>query len=200
MPSLAYPHEGRLDSNGGHFNRKTGNYHCHRCSCDCSFEQSKNYSPYTPMRDRPKTQAISSNIKTKFPIESDETILCTRVIDGDTIEISYFGKKEKVRLIGVDTPETMHPQKPIEYFGKEASAFTKKMVEGKKIKLEFGQNRRDKYKRLLAYVFLKDGTFVNSEIIKQGYGHAYTKFPFRYMNEFRQYEREARIRKRGLWK
>ena len=125
---------------------------------------------------------------------------CTRAVDGDTIIVNIAGVKERVRLIGVDTPETKHPRKPVQYFGKEASMFTANMVEGKKVRLEFDQNQRDKYKRLLAYVYLEDGTFLNAEIIKQGYGHAYTKFPFKYMQEFRQYEREARVRKRGLWK
>jgi micrococcal nuclease len=125
--------------------------------------------------------------------------LCTRVIDGDTIVIEIDGKQEKVRLIGVDTPETVHPQKPVEYFGKEASEFTRKMVESKRVRLEYDWQKRDKYRRLLAYVYLEDGTFLNAEIIKQGYGFAYTRFPFKYLEEFRQYEREARENNRGLW-
>ena len=125
---------------------------------------------------------------------------CIRAVDGDTIIVDIAGVKERVRLIGVDTPETKHPRKPVQHFGKEAYNFTWRMAEGKKVRLEFDQNQRDKYKRLLAYVYLEDGTFLNAEIVKQGYGHAYTKFPFKYINEFRQYEREARIRKRGLWK
>jgi len=120
-----------------------------------------------------------------------------RVIDGGTIKLT---NGERVRLIGVDTPETVHPSKPVEYFGKEASAFTKRMCEGKVVKLELDWEKRDKYNRLLAYVYLEDGTFLNAEIVKQGYGHAYTKFPFKYLEEFREYEREAREQKRGLWK
>ena len=124
-----------------------------------------------------------------------------RVVDGDTLVLE---NKERVRLIGVDTPETKHPNKPVEYFGKEATAFTKKMVQGKRVRLEFDQanahiGHKDKYKRTLAYVFLWDGTFLNAEIIKQGYGFAYTRFPFKYMDEFRRYEREARESRRGLW-
>ncbi len=126
--------------------------------------------------------------------------LCTRVVDGDTIIVKIEGKKERVRLIGVDTPETKHPKKPVQYFGKEASAFTKRMVEGKKVRLEYDWQKRDRYGRLLAYVYLKDGTFLNAEIIKQGYGFAYTRFSFKYLDEFRQYEREARENNRGLWK
>ena len=121
--------------------------------------------------------------------------LVKRVIDGDTIQLSN-GKI--VRLIGVDTPETKHPRKPVEYYGKEASAFTKKMAEGKVVRLEYDQQKIDKYGRLLAYVYLSDGTFLNAEIIKQGYGHAYTRSPFKYLEQFRQYEKEARENKRGL--
>ena len=127
---------------------------------------------------------------------NSQILICARVIDGDTIVLS---NGDKVRLIGVDTPETKHPQKPVEYYGKEATAFTKKMVGGKVVKLKYDVQRRDKYGRLLAYVYLMDGTFLNAEIIKQGYGHAYTRLPFKYMEEFRQYEKEAREAKRGLW-
>ena len=125
-----------------------------------------------------------------------QPLTCTRVVDGDTIIVN---NKEIIRLIGVDTPETKHPLKPVEYYGKEASAFTKKMVEGKTVRLEYDVQKRDKYLRMLAYVYLTDGTFINAEIIKQGYGHAYTRFPFKYLDEFRQYEKEAQEAKRGLW-
>ena len=125
--------------------------------------------------------------------------LCTRVVDGDTIVVEIESIQEKIRLIGVDTPETVHPSKSVEYFGKEASAFTKKMVEGKKVKLDYDWQKRDKYGRLLAYVYLENGTFLNAEIIKQGYGFAYTKYPFKYLDEFRQYGKDARENKRGLW-
>ena len=119
-----------------------------------------------------------------------------RVIDGDTVELTTG---EKVRLIGVDTPETKDLRKPVQYFGKEATAFTQRSVEGKRIRLEYDQQRRDKYGRTLAYVYLEDGTFMNAEIIKQGYGFAYTRFPLKYLDEFRRLEREARGAKRGLW-
>ena len=125
-----------------------------------------------------------------------QTFKCTRVVDGDTIVLS---NNERVRLIGVDTPETKHPQKPVEYYGKEATAFTNRMVGGKVVKLKYDMQKRDKYGRLLAYVYLMDGTFLNAEIIKQGYGHAYIKLPFKYLEQFRQYEKDAREAKRGLW-
>jgi len=74
------------------------------------------------------------------------------------------------------------------------------MVEGKKIRLEYDWQRKDKYNRTLAYVYLENGTFLNAELIKQGYGHAYTRYSFKYLEQFRKYEKEAREKKRGLWK
>ena len=126
-----------------------------------------------------------------------EGLYFIRVIDGDTI---ILDDNERVRLIGVDTPETVHPQKPVEYFGKEASAFTKSMVERKNVRLEYDWERKDKYGRTLAYVYLEDGTFLNAEIVKQGYGHAYTRFPFKYLERFREYEQDAQEHQIGLWK
>ncbi len=119
-----------------------------------------------------------------------------RVVDGDTIIVSGVGR---VRLIGVDTPESVDPRRPVEFFGKEASAFTRRLVDGKRVRLEYDWERTDRYGRTLAYVYLPDGTFVNAEIVRQGYGHAYTRFPFKYLDGFRQFEREARQAGRGLW-
>lgn len=119
-----------------------------------------------------------------------------RVVDGDTIIVRDVGR---VRLIGVDTPETVHPGRPVEFFGREASAFTKRLVDGKRVRLEYDQQRTDRYGRTLAYVHLPDGTFVNAEIIRRGYGHAYTRFPFKYLDRFRGLERDARRAGRGLW-
>jgi len=120
-----------------------------------------------------------------------------RVIDGDTLLLI---NGERVRLIGVDTPETKHPQKRVQYYGREAYLFTKQMVGGKEARFEFERQKRDRYGRLLAYVYLSDETFLNAELIKQGYGFAYTRFPFKYMEEFRRYEREARENRKGLWR
>lgn len=119
-----------------------------------------------------------------------------RVVDGDTIIVRGVGR---VRLIGVDTPETVSPGRPVEFFGREASAFTKRLLEGRSVRLEYDRERTDRYGRTLAYVHLADGTFANAEIVRRGYGHAYTRFPFRYRDQFRQLEREARGAGRGLW-
>ena len=124
-----------------------------------------------------------------------------RVVDGDTL---MLGTGERVRLIGVDTPETNHPDRPVEYFGKEASAFIRHMAEGKRITLDYDDankhiGHKDRYGRTLAYVFLEDGMLLNAEIIRQGYGHALTRYPFSRMEEFRRLEREAWEQRRGLW-
>jgi len=126
----------------------------------------------------------------------------TRVVDGDTIVVEMNGAQEKIRLIGVDTPETVDPRKPVQCFGKEASTFTKNLLEGKQVRLESdsSQGDRDKYDRPLRYVFLPDGTFVNKEIIAQGYGHEYTyRTPYHYQTDFKAAERSARESERGLW-
>ncbi|HVO87235.1 MAG TPA: thermonuclease family protein [Casimicrobiaceae bacterium] len=124
-----------------------------------------------------------------------------RVIDGDTIVLDG---NERVRLIGVDTPETVHPRKPVQFFGAEASAFTKRIATGRSVRIEFDQanehvDHKDRYGRTLAYVYLPDGELLNLELVWRGYGHAYTKYPFRYADAFRAAERDAREHGRGLW-
>jgi len=124
-----------------------------------------------------------------------------RVIDGDTIVIND-GNEITVRLVGVDTPETVHPSKPVEYYGKEASRFTQNLLKGEKVYLVIDpqQGKTDRYGRTLAYIYrAPEGLFVNAEIIRQGYGHAYTQYPFEYIEEFRQLEQLARQAQKGLW-
>ena len=124
------------------------------------------------------------------------------VVDGDTIVVSDKGKDVKVRLVGVDTPETVHPTKPVEHYGKEASRFTENLLKGEKVYLvsEPLPGALDRYGRTLAYVYrAPDGLFVNAEIIRQGYGHAYTQIPSKYMQEFKQLEQFARKAEKGLW-
>ena len=125
-----------------------------------------------------------------------------RVVDGDTVVLSLDGVKTRVRLIGIDTPETVHPQKPVEHYGQEASTFLKNLLRGESVSVEYepGAATTDQYGRTLAYLYrAPDGLFVNAEIVRQGYGHAYTRFPFKYMEEFREYERIAREAGKGLW-
>lgn len=138
-------------------------------------------------------------------------IYVKRAVDGDTLLLE---SGERVRLIGIDTPE-MHESnklykdsqrsgqdfKTIQELGKRSYEFTKGLVEGKRVSLEFDVERYDRYKRLLAYVYLKDGTFVNAEIVKQGYASLLTYPPnVKYADQFLKMYQEARENKRGLWK
>ena len=139
----------------------------------------------------------------KYPAEDfsgDKTYRVLSVTDGDTLKIEYEGNSETIRLIGVDTPETVHPTKPVEPFGPEASAFTKNLLIGEEVYLRLGNEERGKYGRLLAYVYrAPDGLFVNLEIVRQGYGKAYVKYPFEHMALFQHYESRARSSGKGLW-
>lgn len=125
-----------------------------------------------------------------------------KVVDGDTISVSISGKTETIRLIGLDTPETVDPRKTVECFGKEASDKAKSLLAGKKVKLtaDESQGDKDKYNRLLRYVFLEDGTNVNKLMISEGYGHEYTyNLPYKYQAEFKTAELSAQRNKKGLW-
>lgn len=123
------------------------------------------------------------------------------VYDGDTIAVDMNGKREKVRMIGVDTPETHDPRKAVQCFGENASNYTHKLLQGKEVRLEADptNQNRDRYDRLLRYVYLPDNTLVNAEIIRQGYGFAYTSFPFQKSDEFKELQRQAQETNAGLW-
>ncbi len=125
----------------------------------------------------------------------------TRVVDGDTINVTLGDQKETVRLLGLDTPETHDPRKPVQCFGQAASDHTKALLEGKDVRLEPDpiNSDRDKYHRLLRYIYLPDGTLVNAELIRDGYAFAYVIFPLTKLDEFRALEADARNNNRGLW-
>lgn len=146
--------------------------------------------------------------KKEFQIEEDHKkdpkgVLVTRVIDGDTIEIEG-GKK--VRYIGIDTPETVHPSKSVQCYGKEAAEKNKNFVEGKRVRLEKDISETDKYGRLLRYVYLPAGkagvgeVFVNKVLVQEGYAFSSTYPPdIKYQDVFLTVEKEAREASRGLW-
>ncbi len=131
------------------------------------------------------------------------------VVDGDTIKILFASSTlTTIRLIGIDTPETVDPRKPVQCFGKEASAKTKELLLGKKVRIELDstQGTKDKYGRTLAYVYLesdasvKDELFFNKYMIEKGYAHEYTyDMPYKYQAEFKLAERAAREAGLGLW-
>lgn len=128
--------------------------------------------------------------------------LVVAVVDGDTLKVNIDGKEEALRLIGMDTPETVDPRKPVQCFAKEASSKAKETLTGKKVKLEVdpSQGERDKYDRLLRYLYLEDGTLYNQMMIEEGYAHEYTyNTPYKYQEVFKQAETRARESKKGFW-
>lgn len=140
-----------------------------------------------------------------------EYLIVLRVIDGDTFKMS---DGEKVRLIGIDTPEKYESSKldresertgrdksVIKKLGEEATEYVRNLAEGKKVRLvrEKHGYDKDKYGRLLRYVYLEDGTFLNAKIIRDGYANVYNSSEISKLDEFRELERSARENKRGLW-
>ncbi len=126
-----------------------------------------------------------------------------KVIDGDTIELNIDGRTQKVRLIGMDTPEVVDPRKVVQCFGREASAQGHKRLEGQTIRLEYDVQvgEHDKYGRLLAYVFLSDGSNYAEGMIRDGYAHEYTyqNQAYKYQATFKSAEAEAQAANRGFW-
>lgn len=124
-----------------------------------------------------------------------------RAVDGDTLDVELGGQNETVRLIGIDTPETHDPRKPVQCFGEAAAAHARELMEGRNVRLEADptNSNRDKYNRLLRYVYLPDGQLVNAQLISDGYAFAYVVFPYTRLNEFRALEAQAQQANRGLW-
>ncbi len=188
IPPTAYPHSGRTDAQGGHTDRRTGEYHYH----------SKPESKSTP--DQSYAQ---------------QTTTVVRVVDGDTLKVRYWGKEESIRLIGIDTPESRvnkkakrdakrsgQDVKTITAKGKRATEYVESLVKpGDLITIEFDVEQRDRYDRLLGYVYLSNGKMLNEEMVKAGYANIMTIPPnVKYQDRFLKAYREARDNKRGLWK
>ena len=137
--------------------------------------------------------AVRNPSKEGFPSEGFHVV---RGVDGDTIELEGG---QKVRYIGIDTPETVDPRRPVGCFGKEASTKNKALVEGKNVRLVKDISETDKYGRLLRYVYVGD-IFVNEYLVREGYARVSSYPPdVRYRDLFREAEADARINKRGLW-
>lgn len=123
------------------------------------------------------------------------TYKCVKVIDGDTIIVEKAGK---VRLLGVNAPEIKDTHRGVQRFGMESTMFTEQNLLGKQVRLEYDEIKVDKFGRTLAYVYVND-TLFNAELIKRGYALVYAKYPFKYRDEFRRLEIDARKNGRGLW-
>lgn len=123
----------------------------------------------------------------------------TSVVDGDTFKVEIDGSVETVRIIGIDTPETVHPSKPVQCFGREASAALKEVLDGEEVTLEKNPaEERDKYGRLLRYVHI-DGVDIGASMIEEGFAYSYKQYPHPRLEEYNTLEKEAREESRGLW-
>ena len=160
-----------------------------------------------PREEKPIQTAVAAAVITMASTTATPTVRgdlykVMKVVDGDTFVVSRGGRDVTLRLIGLDTPETVDPRKPVQCFGKEASQKAHELLDGKSVYLEFdvSQGELDKYGRTLAYAFLPDGTFFNKYMIAEGYAHEYTyNLPYRYQKQFKAAEVKAREEKRGLW-
>lgn len=144
----------------------------------------------------------NTGVKTQLTNLSPGTYQISKFHDGDTISVNMDNIEETIRFIGIDTPETQDPRKAVQCLGKAASEFTKNLIGDNPVRLEADplSSNRDRYNRLLRYIYLPDGRLVQAEIIKEGYGFAYTSFPFTKSEEFSNYQRQAREQNKGLWK
>jgi micrococcal nuclease len=132
-----------------------------------------------------------------------KTFTVVKVIDGDTIDIDIPDDKyehTRIRLWGIDTPETKHPEKGVMYFGPEAAEFARELALGKQITVYLEEHRtRGKYGRLLAYVQLPDRRFLNEVLLSEGFAYADLRFRHSFYNKYKQLEAAARSQKKGLW-
>ena len=135
------------------------------------------------------------------PTQTDTNYQVIRIIDGDTVEILYEDQITSVQLVGVNAPETTaNPNQPPEPYGEQATAFLQEFLLDKSIYLRFDISKRDKYNRLLGYVYrASDSIFVNLEIIREGYGRVDARYPFKHEDTFTNYESRAKAARKGLW-
>lgn len=131
-----------------------------------------------------------------------DTSRVVKVIDGDTVTVETNGAQETIRIIGINTPETVDPRKPVECFGQEASTRAHELLDNQTVTLEADatQGEHDKYNRLLRYVFLADGSDFGKQMITEGYAYEYTySTAYNYQKEYKSTQEEAQTAKRGLW-
>jgi len=136
------------------------------------------------------------------PDDADGPYAVVDVVDGDTIKVEVDGERVTVRVLGIDTPETRAPGTPVQCFGREATARAEALLDGQQVRLTTDptQDRYDRYDRLLAYVWLADGSLFEWAMVADGFAHEYTyDLPYRYQVELREAERSAREAGRGLW-
>ncbi len=215
--STASAHPGRTAADGCHYCRTNcdswgvpwNERHCHNGG-SYSSPPENNVAPLVPATKAPVVYntPIPTRVLTAIPTPYVETEMdkkkmfkVTEIVDGDTIKANIRGNIESIRLLAIDTPETLDPRKPVQCFGKEATNKMKTLVNGKYVKLvdDRSQGNRDKYLRLLRYAYLEDGRFINREMVAQGYAFSYKQYPTKFLDEFNNLEKQAREKNLGLW-
>jgi endonuclease YncB( thermonuclease family) len=190
------------------------------CSGSSPHEGPIDSSSHVPTASRPAAPSFASSQQTPPPVvapalapaaqspgltrpaDAEGPYRITDVVDGDTDRISVNGRSVKLRLIGIDTPETKHPSKPVQCFGEQASARAEQLLTGKTVWIEYdaSQSRRDVYGRDLVYVWMDSHTMFNEVMVAEGYAHEYTyDQPYRYQQQFRAAESKAHTAGLGLW-
>ena len=163
----------------------------------------RTFGPGTPTAVATSTahQAPVSSGLTR-PADAKGPYTLTRVVDGDKAKVSITGRSVTLRLIGIDTPETKHPSKPVQCFGQEASSRAKALLTNHKVWIQYdtSQAHRDRYGRDLVYAWLDDRTMLNEVMVREGFAHEYTyDLAYRYQGEFRTAQRQAKTAGLGFW-
>ena len=164
-------------------------------------EQAKQISELAK-KQAAETEALLSDEPVPSVAQTKKYYEVVKVVDGDTIDVNIDGRTERVRLLGINTPEAVDPRKPVECFGREASEKARELLSGEQVELEAdpSQTDRDMYNRQLRYVRTESGLFYNLEIIKSGYAYEYTyELPYKYQAEFKAAQKESQNKKAGLW-
>ncbi len=158
------------------------------------------------VKKEPPTENIHVPKKVRdFVVTTSTNALVVRAVDGDTLLVQRDGEtgEERVRMLGINTPETVDPRKPVQCFGKDASKHMHELVDGKRVRLDADPqaDERDKYDRLLRNVFLEDGTDVNAMMVRDGYAYAYLSFSLNPLRKrtLKKLEEDAKLAQRGLW-
>jgi micrococcal nuclease len=154
-----------------------------------------------PVRDDVRRRYVAGDDRVKYHNKRAEVV---NVVDGDTLDIDIPDGKwdhTRIRLLGVDTPETVHPKKGVMYYGPEASERASELAEGREVRvvIDHISKSRDHYGRLVAYVVLPGGEMLNEKLVREGYGYADPRFPHSRREEFAEFQRDAREAERGLW-
>jgi micrococcal nuclease len=163
------------------------------------------FSVPTVKKEIPIQNPRAPRMEHGFVVATSTNAFVVRAVDGDTLLVKVDGEsqEQRVRMLGINTPETVDPRKAVQCFGKDASKHMHALVDGKRIRLEADPlaDERDKYGRLLRNVFLADGTDVNAMMVRDGYAYAYLSFPLNPLRRraLKKLEEDAKLAQRGLW-